>query len=140
MDSIWIKTSLGLEEENCETRLGFFYCSPEKADSNFFDTVNTEIEKFSNGRNTFIFGDFNARTKTICENMIHDKHDESLGIQVEMMEIPPSRNSEDIKTVNKRGHDFLDICRVNDSAYVHATFLHQRYFLHVDLVHATKRP
>ena len=27
VDSIWIKTSLGLEEE--ETRLGFYYCSPD---------------------------------------------------------------------------------------------------------------
>ena len=38
IDSIWLRTSLGLGEE--ETRLGFFYCSPEKADSTFFETVN----------------------------------------------------------------------------------------------------
>ena len=40
VDSIWIKTSLGMDEGKGETRLGFFYCSPEKKDSNFFDIVN----------------------------------------------------------------------------------------------------
>ena len=114
IDSIWIKTSLGVERH--ETRLGFFYCSPERKNSNFnfFDTVNTEVEKLSNGNNTYIFGDFNARTKTVCENIVHDKSDETLGIRGEIETIPASRNSEDLKLVNKRGHDFLDVCRVND--------------------------
>ena len=83
IDSIWIKTSLGLERN--ETRLGFFYCSPERKNSNFnfFDTVNTEVEKLSNGNNTYIFGDFNARTKTVCENIAHDKSDETMGVRGE---------------------------------------------------------
>ena len=114
VDSIWIRTSLGLDREEDETRLGFFYCSPDRKGSNSIDVVSEEIEKFNNGKNTFIFGDFNARTKTLCENIIHDKHDDIFGLQVEMTSVPPSRNSEDLKLVNQRGHDFLDICKTND--------------------------
>ena len=111
-DSIWIKTSLGLGDN--ETRLAFYYCSPEKKESNHFDIVSDEVGKLNNGKNTYIFGDFNARTKTVCENIIYDKADETLGIQTTIKSTPPSRNSEDLKLVNKRGHDFLDLCRAND--------------------------
>ena len=44
-DSIWIR-SLGTDE----TILGFYYCSPDYGDSNFFDVVNSEIETFNNGK------------------------------------------------------------------------------------------
>ena len=91
-----------------------FYCSPEKKDSTFFETVSGEIDKFSNNKNTYIFGDFNARIKNVCESIVQDKMDDTLGIEVEMENIPPTRNSQDMKSLNKRGHDFLDICRVND--------------------------
>ena len=111
-DSIWIKTSLGLDED--ETRIGFYYCSPDRKGSDNFEIVVAEIEKFNNGKNTYIFGDFNARTKSICENIAQDKMDETLGIQNVMEKIPPARNSEDMKLVNQRGHDFLDLCRAND--------------------------
>ena len=68
VDSIWIKTSIGTNE----THIGFFYCSPENGgESNFLNIVNNEIEKFGNGKNTLIFGDFNARTKTVCENIAY---------------------------------------------------------------------
>ena len=112
VDSIWLKTSLGLGEN--EVRLGFYYCSPEKKGSNSFEVVCEEIEKLNNGKNTYIFGDFNARTKTICENIVQDKMDETLGIQTVMKSKPTPRNSEDQKLVNNRGHEFLDLCRVND--------------------------
>ena len=79
VDSIWIKTSLGLGED--ELRLGFYYCSPERKGSNNFDTVVDEINKMNNNKNTYIFGDFNARIKTVCENIVQDKTDETLGIQ-----------------------------------------------------------
>ena len=104
-----------MAREEDETLLGFFYCSPDRKGSNAFDTVTNEIEKFNNGKNTYIFGDFNARTKTICENITHDKHDDDiLGLKVEMTSIPPPRNSQDMKLVNQRGRDFLDLCRSND--------------------------
>ena len=108
-DSIWIR-STGTDE----TVLGFYYCSPEYGDSSFFEVVNSEIDKFNNEKNTFIFGDFNARTKTECENIAHDKHDDDLGINPKIKELPLPRNSADMKLVNQRGKDFLDICRIND--------------------------
>ena len=108
-DSIWIR-SLGTDE----TILGFYYCSPDYGDSNFFEIVNNEIETFNNGKSTFIFGDFNARTKIVCENILHDKYDDDLGINSELQDLPLPRNSEDMKLVNKRGKEFLDICRIND--------------------------
>ena len=111
-DSIWIKTSLGLDED--EIRIGFYYCSPDRNGSDNFEMVTDEIPKFNNNKNTYIFGDFNARTKSVCENIVQDKMDETLGIQNVMEKIPPKRNSEDVKLVSQRGHDFLDLCRSND--------------------------
>ena len=108
----WSQYASGLGDD--ETRLAFYYCSPEKKESNHFDIVSDEVGKLNNGKNTYIFGDFNARTKTVCENIIHDKTDETLGIQTTIKSTPPSRNSEDQKLVNKRGHDFLDLCRAHD--------------------------
>ena len=76
--------------------------------------MEEEIENLNDGKNTYIFGDFNARIKTVCENIAQDKSDETLGIQTTIEVLHPPRNSEDQKLVNKRGHDFLDLCRVND--------------------------
>ena len=109
IDSIWLRS-----KESDETVLGFFYCSPEYGDSDFSEIVQDEIVKFSNNRNTFIFGDFNARTKNECENLIHDKYDADMGLDTVMKELPLSRNSEDMKLINHRGKEFLDICRSND--------------------------
>ena len=109
VDSIWIR-SKGPDE----TVLGFYYCSPDYGDSDFFETVQDEIDKFSNGTNTFIFGDFNARTKNECENIVHDRFDSDLGLDTTMRDLPLTRNSEDMKMKNKRGKEFLDICRAND--------------------------
>lgn len=52
-----------------------------KGNSNFLVIVSSEIETFYTVKDTFIFGDFNARTKTVCENIIYDKSDEILGIE-----------------------------------------------------------
>ena len=104
VDSIWIRSM-----ESDETVLGFYYCSPDYGDSDFYNIVQDEVEKFNNGRNTFIFGDFNARTKNECENISYDKYDSDLGVDTVMTEIPLSRNSEDMKLINHRGKEFLDI-------------------------------
>ncbi len=112
-DSIWLKTT---ESSPTETiHLGFYYCSPEttKSELNFLETVGSEIGQLLTS-NTYIFGDFNARTKDKCENITHDKYDDILGIENSMIDTPPPRNSEDMKTINKRGKDFLDLCRIND--------------------------
>ena len=90
-DSIWIK-SIGDDK----TLFGFYYCSPDYGDSNFFEIVNGEINKLNNKENTLIFGDFNARTKTECENVVHDKYDEDLGIHSE----PICRSPATPKTLN----------------------------------------
>ena len=77
--------------------------------------VNQEVEYFANKHNTYIFGDFNARTKTECENIVHDKSDDDLEVPtgMSMENIPLPRNSED-KNINSRGKEFLDLCRMND--------------------------
>ena len=90
IDSIWLKTSLGA---NNETQLGFYYCSPDNGPSDVFGIVGEEIQNFNNASNTYIFGDFNARTKTVDENVAFDKYDEILGVQITLVSIPPSRNS-----------------------------------------------
>ena len=112
VDSIWIKTTFSQNNYH----IGFYYCSPEKAGSefDFQNIVNSEIEKNNNGQNTIIFGDFNARTKTVYENIAHDKSDDYLGVDNKLKSLPLPRNSEDMKIVNKRGKEFLDICRIND--------------------------
>ena len=76
--------------------------------------VNDEIQQFSSGQNTLILGDFNARIKTVCENIAYDKSDEYFGVENKLETIPLSRNSEDMKIVNSRGREFLDVCRSND--------------------------
>ena len=113
VDSIWIKTSKTLMGK--ETRIGFYYCSPEiNNTSSFFELVNHEVESFNNKENTFIFGDFNARIKTENETVMQDKFDELLGIETEIQIEPLFRNSEDMKIINQRGREFLDICRINN--------------------------
>ena len=111
VDSIWIRTN---PSESKAVRLGFYYCSPEKKSSNFFDTIQREIERFGDDYNTYIFGDMNARTKTEQEIIIHDKSDDEFGISTTIHIPPPPRNSEDMKLLNKRGKDLLDICKIND--------------------------
>ena len=110
-DSIWLTTK---SPEGNPTRFGFFYCSPDNKRFNFFETVNKEIEDFGKGFDTHIFGDFNARVRDVLETMSHDKFDEELGVDTIIHESPPPRNSEDMKLINKRGKEFLDICRIND--------------------------
>ena len=107
-DSIWIKSKTD------PIHLGFYYCSPEKYDSNFSEIVGNEIETFSHKGSTYIFGDFNARTKTVPENILVDKFDKDIGVQCEMQKLPNPRNSEDTKLKNKRGNEFLDLCRLHD--------------------------
>ena len=86
IDSIWIKTAEIQEDK--ETCICFYYCSPETCNAtNVFEVVNREIELYNNKNNTFIFGDFNARIKTEQE------------------------------TIN-RGKEFLDICRINNLTVV----------------------
>ena len=109
-ESIWLRQS----SDNTELKLGFFYCSPENNNSCIAETINSEINRFGNDKNTYIFGDFNARTKTEIESVTYDKYDEELGVPTCIHAPPPARNSEDMKIVNKRGKDFLDICRTND--------------------------
>ena len=107
-DSIWLRTSLGCHED---AHFGFYYCSPEgKETFNFWEVIGTEIESLCTTGNTYIFGDFNARTKSVVENIAQDKFDEDLGIENKVKTVPITRNSEDMKIVNKRGKDFLDIC------------------------------
>ena len=117
IDSIWIKTAETQEDK--ETCIGFYYCSPETCNAtNFFEVVNREIELYNNKNNTFIFGDFNARIKTEQETIIQDKFDDLFGIETEILMEPIPRNSEDIKIINNRGREFLDICRINNFTVV----------------------
>ena len=111
-DSIWVKTT---QQAGEVVQLGFFYCSPENKKQNVWETVDREIDRLNND-NTFIFGDFNARTKTESENVLYDKFDDDLGIPTRMgpEDTPLPRNSQDQKLVNSRGKDFLDTCRTND--------------------------
>ena len=99
IDSIWIKTAETQEDK--ETCIGFYYCSPETCNAtNLFEVVNREIELYNNKNNTFIFGDFNARIKTEQETIIQDKFDDIFGIEIEIL------------------MEFLDICRIKNLTVV----------------------
>ena len=115
IDSIWIRTT---PQTGDVIQLGFFYCSPENKKQNTWDIAEKEIEHMTNHNHdsTYILGDFNARTRTECENVAYDKFDDELGIPTKMKaeDIPLPRNSEDRKLINNRGKDFLDTCRTND--------------------------
>ena len=110
IDSIWLKT-----KSKNPAHLGFYYSSPDRknSESDFFETINKELENLTLKSNTYIFGDFNARTKTLTENIIADKFDVEFGLQCEMLSLPNPRNSEDIK-MNKRGKEFLDLCQLHN--------------------------
>ena len=83
IDSIWVKM-INTQDKNNDVHLGFYYCSPETNNtSNFFEIVNHEMNLYNN-KNTFIFGDFNARIKTEEETIIQDKFDEVFGIETEI--------------------------------------------------------
>ena len=102
-DSIWVRTKSGANP----VHLGFFYCSPHKSESTFFETTNHEIESLASETNTYIFGDFNGRTQTRTENIIADKFDGGTGPQCEMLSLPNPRNSEDTKFNKRGGGNFL---------------------------------
>ena len=117
IDSIWIKTAETQEDK--EPSICFYYCSPETCSAtNIFEVVDREIELYNNKNNTFIFGDFNAGIKTEQETIIQDKFDDLFGIETEILMEPIPRNSEDMKIINNRGKEFLDICRINNLTVV----------------------
>ena len=64
------------------------------------ETVGKEIEHLTVDK-TYIFGDFHARTRTECENVVYDKYDDDLGIPTDIQHIPQFWNSEDKKVLNK---------------------------------------
>ena len=87
---------------------------PNKKNSgkfDFFSTLNDEIQKFREKGTVLVQGDLNARTGIETDFVESDKYDDCLGICNFCDH--GSRNSED-KTVNKRGRDLLDLCKVND--------------------------
>ena len=46
---------------------------------------------------------------------MQDNFDEQFGIENDAENIiPPLRNSEDMKTTNYRGKEFLDLCKINN--------------------------
>ena len=47
---------------------------------------------------------------------MHDRYDEIIGTVNNLDTFLPSRNSQDTKLINKRGKEFLDMCRANDLA------------------------
>ena len=113
IDSIWIKTSKTPQDK--EICLGFYYCSPEVTNmSNFVEVVNHEVDLYNNKENTFIFRDLNSLIKTENETIIQDKYGELFDIEIDVQTKPLSRNSEDMRLINQRGKEFLDICRINN--------------------------
>ena len=113
-DSIWIRF------KNEETYLGTYYVSPKYSksrDIDFFNTLNEEISHFKNMGTVFLQGDLNARTGTdsdlIQMGKCYEPSEEELG-EIDAQEDVDIylRNSED-KTVNSRGRELLDLCKLN---------------------------
>ena len=94
--------------------LGSFYISPEgkkNPSTDFFSTMNKELNTFRQKGVTLVQGDLNARTGSEMDFVDYDKSDEWLGTQ--NLSNQSARNSEDSK-VNQRGKELLDLCKVND--------------------------
>ena len=70
-----------------------------------------KFKKFREKGTVLVQGDLNARTGIETDFVESDKYDDCLGICNFCDH--GSRNSED-KTVNKRGRDSLDLCKMND--------------------------
>ena len=114
-DSIWVK----IKKETCgepeDIIIGSFYVSPEgkkgASSTDFFTSMNKEMNLFKNKGVILVQGDLNARTGSEIDFVNHDKSDEFLGI--ENLANQCQRNSEDSK-MNQMGKELLDLCKVND--------------------------
>ena len=112
-DSIWVNIKKDLCEEKEDILVGSFYVSPERKNdikTDFFTTLNDEINNFRKKGTVLVQGDLNARTGVEQDFVTFDKLDNSDSNCAEDLY---SRNSED-KTTNKRGKELLDICKVNE--------------------------
>ena len=89
--------------------------SPEtkknRTKTDFFASLNEEINTFKHRGIVLVQGDLNARIGKELDFIESDKFDEDFGI--ENFSNHPRRNSEDTK-VNQRGKELLDLCKVND--------------------------
>ena len=114
-DSIWVKIRKELCGEKEDIFVGSFYVSPKgkKSDkkTDFFVSMNKELNTFRHKGVVLVQGDLNARTGNEIDFINGDKSDDILGIENFVNQGP--RNSEDSKT-NPRGKDLLDLCKVND--------------------------
>ena len=82
-----------------------------KKDYDFLTALNDEISFFSKKGPILLQGDFNCRIGLEKDFVEFDKSDLELGI--ENFDNQNKRNSED-KTVNSRGKELLDVCKLND--------------------------
>ena len=116
-DSIWIKIKKEKFNGKDDIFIGTFYVSPESNSErsrkkfDFLSTINEEVASFSKKGIILLQGDFNCRTGVEKDFITFDKSDIELGI--ENLDGQNFRNSED-KTLNLRGKDLLDICKLND--------------------------
>ena len=131
-DSIWVK----IKKEKCgevdDIFIGSFYVSPGSGKSatkkEFYTSLNEELDCFKQKGVVLLQGDLNARVGREPDFIEFDKFDCPLdevpddGGSEEAVGVPvgsgglmdhPLRNSED-RTVNSRGRDLLDLCKVND--------------------------
>ena len=113
-DSIWLKIKKEACDEPEDIFLGSFYISPERkktSSPNFFTTLNKELNTYRQKGVILVQGDMNARTGIDSDFVDSDKSDELFGVQ--NLSNQSIRNSED-STVNARGRELLDLCKVND--------------------------
>ena len=114
-DCIWIKIKREKTGEDQDIYLGTVYLSPEKTNDDRNDSL---IEIFDEATNfkakgiVLLQGDFNAHTSNKADFLVPDKTDEIFGI--ENCKKPLLRNSEDRKSLNKRGSCLLDLCKSHD--------------------------
>ena len=127
-DSIWVKIRKEKSGEMEDVFIGSYYVSPgnrRNAHKDFYASISEEIENFKQKGIVVVQGDLNARVGRQPDFIEFDKHLDVGGIvpgsvgedSVDTMggdlgDQPP-RNSED-GTVNSRGRDLLDLCKVND--------------------------
>ena len=115
-NSIWVKIGKEKINEKEDIFIGTYYISPENSkqiskDYDFFSEINAEISNFIKRGIILLQGDLNCRIGEDCDYVKGDKSDDLLGI--ENFSNQNKRNSED-KTINARGKDLLDLCKLND--------------------------
>ena len=110
-DVIWVKVKRELLGQEKDVYLGTAYISPtgnKETIAKKFEKIGEEIGLFQTKGNIILQGDLNAHTNNKDDIIITDEFDRDFGIEIP---IAQHRNSEDSSKTDRRGEEFLELCK-----------------------------